>query len=57
MWWIVIIIAVIVLSLFLYIIAHTSAKSLDEDMQRMLDEEQTQIVSELLKEKPDNRKR
>ena len=57
MWWIVIIIAVIVISLFLYIIAHTSAKSLDEDMQRMLDEEQTQIVSELLKEKPDNRKR
>ena len=54
--WLIIIIAVVVITLFLYLIAHSSAKSVDEDMQIMLDEEQTRIVSELMNEMKKNGK-
>lgn len=47
----IIIIAIIVIALFLYIIAHSSTQSIDDDLQEMLDEEQTQIVAEMLKER------
>lgn len=54
--WIAIIGAVII-SVFLYIIAHISATSIDEDMQEMLDEEQTQIVSQMLKDRREKKER
>lgn len=45
-----IIIGIIVLmGLFLYIIVHGSARKIDEEMQRRLDEEQARIVGELLR--------
>ena len=45
-----IIIGIIVLmGLFLYIIVHGSARKIDEEMQEMLDEEQSMIVAELSK--------
>ena len=50
------IIGAIIISLVLYIIAQDSANSVDEDMQEMLDEEQTRIVAEMLKEKENKRK-
>lgn len=48
--WIAIIITIII-SLFLYVIAHISATSIDDDMQELLDDEQTQIVADMLKER------
>ena len=44
-----------IVSVFLYAIAHISATSIDDDMQEMLDEEQTRIVSEMLREKKEKR--
>ena len=42
-----IIIILILLGLFLYVIVHVSARSVDDDMQNRLDEEQARIVSEM----------
>ncbi len=43
-----IVIVILILSgLFLYAIVHVSARSVDDEMQRRLDEEQAKIVSEL----------
>lgn len=53
--WIAIIIAVII-SLVLYTIAHISATSIDDDIQEILDEEQTQIVSDILRERENERR-
>ncbi len=55
MLWIIIAVAILI-SLFLYIIAHISAQSVDEDMQDLLDEEQTRIVAEMLKEREKKKK-
>ncbi len=41
------IIILILIGLFLYVIVHVSARSVDDDMQKKLDEEQAKIVSEL----------
>lgn len=41
------IIIILLIYLFLYIIVHGSARSVDDDMQRRLDDEQARIVSEL----------
>lgn len=49
------IIGVVIISVFLYIIARTSATSIDDDMQEMLDEEQSQILSEMLREREEKR--
>lgn len=43
----IVIIILLIVGLFLYIIVHGSSRSVDDDMQKRLDEEQTKIVSEL----------
>ena len=43
----VIIVIFILIGLSLYVVVHGSARSVDDEMQRRLDEEQAQIVSEL----------
>ena len=43
----ILIVILILLGLFLYFIVHISARNLDDDMQRRLDEEQIKIVSEM----------
>ena len=43
----IIIIILILTGLFLYVIVHGSARSVDDDMQKRLDEEQARIVSEM----------
>ena len=45
----ILIVILILLGLFLYFIVHISARNLDDDMQRRLDEEQIKIVSEIEK--------
>ena len=47
----IIIIILILLGLFLYVIVHVSARSVDDEMQKRLDEEQAKIVSEMEKER------
>ena len=42
-----VIVILILLGLFLYVIVHVSAQSVDDDMQKRLDEEQARIVSEM----------
>ena len=45
-----IIIGILVLTgLFLYVIVHGSAKKVDDDMQKKLDEEQARIVAQMSK--------
>ena len=43
----IIIVLLIFLGLFLYVIVHVSARSIDDDMQKRLDEEQAKIISEM----------
>ena len=47
----IIIVILVLLGLFLYVIVHVSARSVDDDMQKRLDEEQAKIVSEMEKER------
>ena len=47
----ILIVILILLGLFLYFIVHISARNLDDDMQRRLDEEQIKIVSEMGKKR------
>ena len=47
----IIIFILILLGLFFYVIVHVSARSVDDDMQKRLDEEQARIVSEMEKER------
>lgn len=42
-----IIVILILLGLFLYVIVHVSARSVDDEMQKRLDEEQAKIISEI----------
>lgn len=50
MWWIIGIIAFVIL-VFLWMIVHSAACSVDDDTQARLDEEQTKAVTEYQKEK------
>lgn len=43
----IIIIILLIIGLFLYIIVHGSSRTVDDEMQKRLDEEQARIVSEL----------
>ena len=46
-----IIVILVLLGLFLYVIVHVSARSVDDDMQKKLDEEQAKIILEMDKER------
>ena len=46
-----IIVILVILGLFLYVIVHVSARSVDDDMQKKLDEEQAKIILEMDKER------
>ncbi len=52
----IIIVILILIGLSLYIIVHGSARKVDDEMQRRLDEEQARIVSEMTKHNNENRK-
>ena len=54
MWWIILAIALVILA-FLWMIVHSAARSVDDDTQVMLDEEQTKAVTEYQKEKEEKR--
>ena len=56
MWWIIGLVALIVL-VFLWTIVHSAARSVDDDTQARLDEEQTRAVSEYQKEKEEKKYR
>ena len=43
----IIIIVLLIIGLFLYVIVHGSSRTVDDEMQKRLDEEQARIVSEL----------
>ena len=45
----IIIIVLLIIGLFLYVIVHGSSRTIDDEMQKRLDEEQARIVSELSK--------
>ena len=55
MWWIIGIIAVIIL-IFLWMIVRTASHSVDDNTQARLDEEQTRYVSNYLREKEEKKK-
>ena len=52
MWWIVLIVALIIL-VFLWMIVRSAARSLDEHTQEMYDEEQSRYIAEYFKDKED----
>ncbi len=52
----IIIVILILIGLLLYIIVHGSARKVDDEMQRRLDEEQARIVSDMTKRSNGNRK-
>ena len=54
MLWIILIV-IIIMYLFLWIIVRNSSKSIDEETQRLLDEEQTRAVEEYLRENEQSR--
>ena len=51
----ILIIILLIIGLFLYIIVHGSSRSVDDNMQKRLDEEQAKIVSELSNHSKDKR--
>ena len=55
MWWIIGIVALILL-IFLWMIVHSANQSIDDDTQAMLDEEQTRAVADYLKQKEERKK-
>ena len=55
MWWIIGIIAIVIL-IFLWLIARSAARSVDEDTQAMYDEEQTKYIENYYKEKKQGKK-
>lgn len=50
MWWIIIIV-VLLLQIFLWLVLHAATRSINDEMQAKLDEEQTRAVNEYLKNK------
>ncbi len=50
MWWIVGLI-VLFIGIFLWMIVHSAAKGMDEHTRKLLDEEQTRAVSEILRKR------
>ncbi len=57
MLWIIIGIIALVVLVFLWMIVHSAASSVDDDTQTRLDEEQTRAVSEYQQEKEDKKYR
>ena len=55
MWWIIGIVALVLL-IFLWMIVHSANQSIDDDTQAMLDEEQTRAVADYLKQKEERKK-
>ena len=45
-----------VISIFLYLIVYSSSKGISDDMQEMLDEEQTEIVASMMEEREKKKK-
>ncbi len=56
MWWIILIVALAAL-VFLWMIVHSAARSVDDDTQARLDEEQTRAVTEYQKEREEKKYR
>ena len=50
MWWIIAAV-IVLLCLFLWAIARSASNNVDEDTQRLLDEEQTRAIEDYLKKK------
>ena len=56
MWWIIGVIALILL-IFLWMIVHAATQGIDDDTQAMLDDEQTRAVTEYLQEREERKNR
>ena len=50
----ILIIILIIIGLFIYLIVHVSAGSVDDEMQKKLDEEQAQIIANMSKKDRDS---